>query len=93
MGMNFRMVLFGVQPSSRNTSHHSLRVIALESRVRHWGVKLVLRLPSMKRTTTSRVLGVAYRLFQKARRDLHRQIVPSQKLGLLSKSWLRKQPR
>ena len=54
--MNFRMVLFGVQQSSRDTSHHSEWVIALGLRVRHWGVKLVLRLPSIRMSSSKAFL-------------------------------------
>ena len=85
--MNFRMGSFEVH-TSLITSHHFQWVIVKTLRVIHWGGKLVRRLPST--TTTSMSLGVVYNPFQKARRDLHRQALPSSK-GLLSTSWLRKQ--
>ena len=76
------------------THHRSQWVIGQKLRVKYWGAKLDLRLLSTT-TTTSRVLGVVYRLSHnlKARRDLHRQVLPSPKLGLLYTSWLRKQPK
>ena len=70
----------------------SLRVVGQKLRVKHWGAKLALRLLSTTTPTTSRVLGVVYRLSQKARSHIHRRMLPSPKLGLLT-GRLRKQPR
>ena len=86
---NFRMGSFEVL-TSLGIRHHFQWVVVQKLRVKHWGVKFVQRLPST--TTTSKSLGRVYRPFQRAMRDLLRQIVPSQK-GQLSTSWPRKQPR
>ena len=69
------------------THRPSLWVVGQKLRVKHLEARLALRPRIMTTTTTSRVLGEAYRLFQKARRDLHRQTLPSPKLRQLSKSW------
>ena len=76
-------------PMSLVIHRPSLWVVDLKLRVKHLAARLALRPRST--TTTSRTLGKVYRLSQKARRDLHRQMLPCPKPRQLSKSWQTKQ--